>query len=197
MRGRLFCKLPHRAFSPRRVSSWMFMQPNAVACSITSSHEDLHEMTSISSCVTVNSQSVASSVVSQRMDLCLEFRSTTTVRYHQYKHFQYMLVAGLCILPSPILKMDRSITTFGSVLAFVTMFSTNLLLSQCSDCISHFSHFSTIPKLHRKSWYSASFPWNDGGLPRPPRSLSSSASRDSVPAVITVHNSPSVVDRRS
>ena len=36
-----------------------------------------------------------------------------------------------------------------------------------------------------------------GGLPRPLRSLSSSASRDSVPAAITVHNSRSVVDLRS
>ena len=39
-----------------------------------------------------------------------------------------------------------------------------------------------ILKLNRKSWYSASFPSNDGGLPRPLRSLSSSASRDSVRA---------------
>ena len=38
-----------------------------------------HEVTSISSCADLNSQSVFPSTVSQRMDLCLEFRSTTTV----------------------------------------------------------------------------------------------------------------------
>ena len=70
-------------------------QQNALACSIASSHEDLHEMTSISSCVDLNSQSVSPSVVSQRMDLCLEFRSTTTVRSHQKKPSKEIWVAGL------------------------------------------------------------------------------------------------------
>ena len=64
-----------RGFSPRCMSSLMFMQPvtiskNAVACSIASSHEDPHEVTSISSRVDLNPQSVAPSIVSQRMDLC-------------------------------------------------------------------------------------------------------------------------------
>ena len=58
-------------------------QQSAVARSIASSHEDLHEVTSISSCADLNSQSVVPSSVSQRMDLCLEFRSTTTVHSHQ------------------------------------------------------------------------------------------------------------------
>ena len=49
-------------------------QQNAVACSIASSHEDLHEVTSISLCADPNSQSVVPSTVSQIMDLCLEFR---------------------------------------------------------------------------------------------------------------------------
>ena len=35
-------------------------QQSAVACSIASSHEDLHEVTSISSCADLNSQSVLS-----------------------------------------------------------------------------------------------------------------------------------------
>ena len=52
-------------------------QKSAVACSIASAHEDLHEVTSISSCADLNSQSVVPSTVSQRMDLCVEFRSTT------------------------------------------------------------------------------------------------------------------------
>ena len=58
-------------------------QQSAVACSTASSREDLHEVTSISSCADLNSQSVVPSTVSQGMDLCLEFRSTTTVRSHQ------------------------------------------------------------------------------------------------------------------
>ena len=58
-------------------------QQSAVACSIASSHEDLHEVTSISSCADLNSQSVLPSTVSQGMDLCLEFLSTTTVHSHQ------------------------------------------------------------------------------------------------------------------
>ena len=58
-------------------------QPCAVACSIASSHEDFHEVTSTSSCADLNSQSVVPSTVSQRTDLGLEFRSTTKVNSHQ------------------------------------------------------------------------------------------------------------------
>ena len=58
-------------------------QQSAVACIIASSHEDPHEVTSISSCADLNSQSVDPNTVSQGMDLCLEFRSTTTVHSHQ------------------------------------------------------------------------------------------------------------------
>ena len=43
-------------------------QQSAVACSIASSHEDLHEATSISSCADLNSQSVVLSTVSQGLD---------------------------------------------------------------------------------------------------------------------------------
>ena len=79
VRGRCFCEFSHRGISPRRMSSWMFIQPiydqqNSVAC---------REVTSISSCVDVNSQSVVPSIVSQRMDLSLwNFNPTTTVRSH-------------------------------------------------------------------------------------------------------------------
>ena len=59
-------------------------QQNAVARSIASSHEDLLEVTSISSCADPNSQNVVPSTVSQRMDLYLEFRSTTKVHPHRY-----------------------------------------------------------------------------------------------------------------
>ena len=47
-------------------------QKNAVARSIESPHEDLHEVTSISSYVDLNSQSVSACSVSQGMDLCLD-----------------------------------------------------------------------------------------------------------------------------
>ena len=55
------------------VSAAINDQQSAVACSIASSHEDLHEMTSISSCDDMNSKSVVPSDVSQGTDLCLEF----------------------------------------------------------------------------------------------------------------------------
>ena len=48
-------------------------QQSAVACSIASSHENLLEVTSMSSCVDLNTPSVVPSTVSQRKDLCLEF----------------------------------------------------------------------------------------------------------------------------
>ena len=54
-----------------------------ILCSIASSHEDLHEVTSISLCAELNSQSVFPSTVSQGMELCLEFRSTRMVHSHQ------------------------------------------------------------------------------------------------------------------
>ena len=46
-------------------------EQSAVACSIASSHEDLHEVTSISSCADPNSQSVVPSTLSQGMDLSI------------------------------------------------------------------------------------------------------------------------------
>ena len=64
-------------------------QQNAVGCTIAPPHE----VTSISSCVDLNSQSV----VLQGTDLCLEFQSTTTVHYHPY--ILLFLVAGLQIVP--------------------------------------------------------------------------------------------------
>ena len=54
-------------------------QQSAVACGIASSHEDLHEVTSISPCVDPKLQSVVPSTMSQRMDLCLD----STVNSHQ------------------------------------------------------------------------------------------------------------------
>ena len=54
-------------------------QQSAVACGIASSHEDLHEVTSISSCADPNSQSVFPSIPSQGNDLYLEFQSATAV----------------------------------------------------------------------------------------------------------------------
>ena len=59
-------------------------QQNAVACSTASSHEDLREVTSISSSVHLNSQSVFPNIVSQKMDLCLGFRSTATALFHPF-----------------------------------------------------------------------------------------------------------------
>ena len=100
-------------------------QQNACACSTASTHEDLHEMTSISSCADLNSESVFPNSVSQGMDLCLEFRSTTTVHSHQQIS---RTNSGKWVAESSIhqfLNLDRSITTFGSILASITKFFTN------------------------------------------------------------------------
>ena len=82
-------------------------QQSAVACSITSSHEFLQDVASISSRADPNSQSVFPSTVSQGMDLCLEFRSTTTV--HSYNKFlQQILITGSQTVPStPIQKYGQ------------------------------------------------------------------------------------------
>ena len=54
-------------------------QQSAVACNIASSHEDLHEKTSISSLADPNSHKIVPNTVSPRTDLCLEFRTTTKI----------------------------------------------------------------------------------------------------------------------
>ena len=96
----------------------MLMQPvtiskNAVACCFASSHEDLHEVTAIFSCADLKTQSVVPSTASQRMDLCLEFRSRFI---HINKFLQHILINGLQTVPSTNFgNMDRSITTFGSI----------------------------------------------------------------------------------
>ena len=95
-------------------------QQSAVACSIASSH--LHEVTSISSCVDLNSQSVVPSTVSQREHLCLEFRTATMVHSHQQVLPINFRLLGCKWCHPPFLNMDGSIATFGSRLAFVTMF---------------------------------------------------------------------------
>ena len=43
---------------------------SAVAYTIAASHEDLHEVTSTTSCADMNTQGVVPSTVSQGMDLC-------------------------------------------------------------------------------------------------------------------------------
>ena len=57
-------------------------QQNAVACSIASSHEDLHFVKPISSYVDLNSQLFLPNIVSDKMDLCLEFQSTSAIQSH-------------------------------------------------------------------------------------------------------------------
>ena len=92
-----------------------------VECSIASSHEDIHEVTSSSSCADLNSQSVVPSTGSQGMDLCLEFRSTNKVHSHQEIP---LTILDYWVTP-PILNMDRSITTFGSIWASIMKFCRN------------------------------------------------------------------------
>ena len=75
-------------------------QQSAVACSIASSHEDLHEVTSISSCADLNTPSVVSSTVSQGMDLCLEFSDQQPRFILINKFFQQILIDGLRTVPS-------------------------------------------------------------------------------------------------
>ena len=66
-------------------------QQSDVACSIASSHEDLDEVTSISSCADLNSQCVVPSTVLQGMDLCLE--PPRFILINQF--FQQILIGGL------------------------------------------------------------------------------------------------------
>ena len=84
-------------------------QHNPVACSIASSREDLHEVTSISSCVDLKSHSAFPSICLAKNDLCLEFLSTTTV-YCDPKTFT--INVGCWTekwFHPPILNVERSI----------------------------------------------------------------------------------------
>ena len=95
---------------------------SAVAYSIASSHEDFHEVTSVSSCADLNSQSVFPRTASQGMDLCLEFRSTTTVHsYQQIPPTNFDQWIANCPIP-PILDMD-SFTNFSIHHAVLDQFS--------------------------------------------------------------------------
>ena len=65
-----FCEFPHQKFFRRcvvllDVHAANNDQRNAVACSIASSHGDLHGVTSISACVDLNSQSVVANIVTK------------------------------------------------------------------------------------------------------------------------------------
>ena len=97
----------------------MFHLHNADSCSIASSHDDFHAVTSTSSCVDRNSKNVSPSVVPQRMDLCVHFLLPTTILINKF--IQQFSITGLQPVPSTNLKLDRSITTFGSILASITM----------------------------------------------------------------------------
>ena len=102
-------------------------QQNAVACGIASSHEDLHEGTSTSSCVVRNSKIFFRNTVSQRMDLCLEFLSTTTIHSHSRLVRAIFRLLGCNMFQPPILNMDRSLTSFGSI--FVSLASKLLFIA--------------------------------------------------------------------
>ena len=56
-------------------------QQNVVAYSIETSHEELHEETSISLGADMNSQSFSPNRASQGMNLCLELLPTTTTKF--------------------------------------------------------------------------------------------------------------------
>ena len=57
-------------------------QPNAVACSMTSSHEDFRAATSTCSRVDIPRISLFKYCVPLRVELCLEFQPTTMVHSH-------------------------------------------------------------------------------------------------------------------
>ena len=52
---------------------------------------------------------------------------------------------GCKLFHQSFLNMDSSITTFGSILAFITLSFTILHLSRCSGYISHFCNFFNFP----------------------------------------------------
>ena len=113
-------------------------QQIVVACSIASSHGDLHEVTSISSCVDVNSQSVSPSIVAQRMDVRLGFRSTTTVRSRQSNSSNKCLLMGCELFHPPILSMS-SFTIHHAVLHDFIIHHDVLVTFSLSQ------HFSLFP----------------------------------------------------
>ena len=81
-------------------------QPSAVAHGIAPSNEDLDEVASISSCADLNSQCVFPNFALPRMDLCLEFQSTTTV--HLISNFlQQILITGLQTWTDPSQPSDQ------------------------------------------------------------------------------------------
>ena len=58
-----------------------------------------------------------------RYKKCLEFRSTTTSQSH-HEFFFKKILAGCKLFHPPLLNLDRSITNFGSILAFIANFFT-------------------------------------------------------------------------
>ena len=73
-------------------------QQSAAACIIASSHEDLHEVTSISSCADLNSQSVDPSSHKERISA---WNSDQQLRFIPINKFlQHFSIAGLQTVPS-------------------------------------------------------------------------------------------------
>ena len=139
--------------SPPCVSSNMFMKlqtinKKRVACNIASSHDDLHTMTSPSSCVDLNSQTVSLNIVLQRKSISLEFSSTTTVQSDQllFQHF-FAYKVGTCSI-HPLLNMDRSITTFGPIQTFITLCFTDcssITIFFLNQTLSNFFSVFNVP----------------------------------------------------
>ena len=87
----------------------------AVACSIASSHEDLHEVTSISSCVDLLTECRSKYCVTRNESLL-----GTPINSHgslsSIRSSNNFRLLGCKMFHPPILNKDRSITTFGSIL---------------------------------------------------------------------------------
>ena len=124
-------------------------QQHAVACCIASSHEDLPAVASTSSFAGLHSQSIVPSTVSQRIPI----NKSSLSSKNSSNGFRLL---GFEMFNPPILNMDRTITTFGSILAsikksFTDFPSTNLPSSRCSEpflhpspCYGYFSKFSNM-----------------------------------------------------
>ena len=107
---------PHR-FCPR----WH----RVVGCSIASSHEDFHAVASIPSRADPNSQKCLSKYCIIRDECLLGVPTDNHVSFSSINSSNSFQLPDCRMFHPPIFNMDRSATTFGSILAPITKFFTN------------------------------------------------------------------------
>ena len=140
-------------------------QQSAVARSIASSHEDLHEVTSISSCADPNSQSAFPSTLTQR-EWISAWNSDQQPRFILFnKLFQQFLIDGLQTVPSTNFLIWRSISQPSDLFWHASRSSSRIVHSlrrsepilHSPRCSGYFSKFSNFSHPSRTSDYFSKF----------------------------------------